>query len=106
MGYDTLKKIYYADRNGYETEYLSRFNSKAAVHIDFNIKGNPAFFLPTEELLALDYSISRLDRAVSRIKASLPSAAASQYYLKSLIDEVHLTLDIERVASTRNSASS
>lgn len=101
MGYDTLRKIYYADRSGYEAEYLSRFNSKAAVHIDFDIKGNPAFFLPTEELLALDYSISRLDRAVSRIKASLPSAAASQYYLKSLIDEVHLTLDIERVASTR-----
>lgn len=101
MGYDTLKKVYYADRSGYEAEYLSRFNSKAAVHIDFDIKGNPAFFLPTEELLRLDHSIIRLDRAVSRIKAGLPSAAAGQYYAKSLIDEVHLTLDIEHVASTR-----
>ncbi len=101
MDYTTLKRVYYANRDQYESEYNARYNNIAAVHIDFDIKGYPAFFLPTPEIMAYDYSIGRMDRTVTRIRAGLPSAAASQYYVKSLIDEVHLTLDIEQVLSTR-----
>lgn len=101
MAYSTLKKVYFADRSHYEEEYLNRFNNLSAVHVDFEIGKNPAFFLPIEEMLSLDYSIQTNDRAVRRIRAKLPSAAADQYFIKSLIDEVYLTLDIEQVVSTR-----
>jgi Fic family protein len=101
MEYATLKRVYYANRDQYESEYSARYNSITAVHIDFDMKGYPAFFLPTPEIMKYDYNIGRMDRTVSRIRAELPSAAARQYYVKSLIDEVHLTLDIEQVVSTR-----
>jgi len=101
MSYESLRKLYYSDKAGYEQEYQSRLHGVSSTIIDFTIGGFPAFFVSTEDISRLIYQIMALDKKVSHTKNLLPSAAVRQYYVKSLIEEVHQTLDIEKVYSTR-----
>jgi Fic family protein len=105
MAYETLSKVYYKNRASYEQEYQARFHSVSATVIDFSIGANPAFFMQTEELSAMLYQILILDKQVAKIKLMLPRAAIKQYYVKSLIEEVHQSLNIEQINSTRKEIS-
>ena len=66
MSYDELKKIYYKNQSQWENEYRNRFESKAAIHIDFKIGDDPAFFVETNEVLHLLLDIERKDKQVIR----------------------------------------
>ena len=101
MPYETLRKIYYQNRSDYEQEYQRRFSSISATVLDISIEGNPAFFMQTQELSSLLYQIMVMDKRVSTARYALPRAAIKQYYVKSLVEEVHQSLNIEQINSTR-----
>ena len=101
MKYDTLRKLYYKDRVGFEEEYLKRFNSDQSIHLDFMVGENPAFFLPTTEIIFMLTDILRIDKRVSKISGTLPQEALEQYSRKCLINEIVITNKIEGVRSTR-----
>jgi len=101
MPYETLRKIYYQNRSDYEQEYQRRFSSISATVLDISIEGNPGFFMQTQELSSLLYQIMVMDKRVSTARYALPRAAIKQYYVKSLVEEVHQSLNIEQINSTR-----
>lgn len=105
MAYELLRKIYYKNRIGYEQEYIHRFQSVSATRLEFSIHDNPAFFVQTEEMATLLYQILLTDKQVAQIKNQLPGKAIKQYYVKSLIEEVHQSLKIEQINSTRKEIS-
>ena len=39
MKYESLRKLYYKDPKLYQQEYDSRWNGRAAIHIDFDVSG-------------------------------------------------------------------
>ena len=79
MSYDELKKIYYKNQSQWENEYRNRFESKSAIHIDFKIGDDPAFFVETNEVLHLLLDIERKDKQVIKLSDSLPGIALNQY---------------------------
>lgn len=103
MKYQLLSSIYYQDstRQLHKQEYSSRYNSPAAVHIDFNIHDNPAFYLNTTEITNLVSRIFTNLRSMENKLADLPGAARSFYSQTCLIDEIILSNDIEHVYSSR-----
>lgn len=101
MKYKTLTKEYYKGAEAYNHLYQTRINSDECVHLDFNIHGNPAFFMETPELLKKIIRIERRKYEVAVMKNKLPEAALKQFARKTLIDEIVITNDIEGVNSTR-----
>ena len=99
--YQTLRKLYYGDAEVYQQTYAERFRSPATVHLDFDIAGNPAFFVQTNEAVCLLQKILQKDKEVYRLRRALPGEAVQQYTLKCLIDEIVLTNKIEGVNSSR-----
>ena len=99
--YQTLRKLYYGDPEVYQQTYAERFRSPATVHLDFDIAGNPAFFVQTNEAVCLLQKILQKDKEVYRLRRALPGEAVQQYTLKCLIDEIVLTNKIEGVNSSR-----
>ena len=105
MEYTLLSTLYYQDRERYETVYQKRFHSDYAVHLDFEVNGNPAFFLQTPELYAMLTDILRMNQEVSKLVSILPAKAIFQFTRRCLIDEIVLTNSIEGVRSTRKEIS-
>lgn len=105
MGYIDLGKLYYTDKDKYRTEYSSRFSSPDAIHLNFKIKKNPAFFVQTSEVSNLAIQILKTDKKISKINGQLPRVAITQFTRRCLIDEIILTNKIEGVYSTRREIS-
>lgn len=105
MEYQTLSELYYKDRSEYEALYAKRFHSEYAVHIDFEIHGNSAFFIQTPEVNRMLTDILRMNTAISNLCSVLPGAAIGQFSRRCLIDEIVLTNSIEGVRSTRKEIS-
>lgn len=104
--YTELEKIYYRDgQDIYETEYQARFNSPGSIKLQFNIQGNPAFFVHSEEVVKLGMNIHKLDKHVRCLSSLMPPIAIEQFYKKCLMDEVILTNQIEGVHTTRREIS-
>ena len=101
MGYDTLEKIKYSDRDNYEKIYQERYNSSSTYKYSFEVKGFKAFVVITQEVLALISDVLRLDKKLNKIQQDLPNVAKYQFTQKCLIDEIHQSNDLEGVASTR-----
>lgn len=101
MAYIELRKLYYGDKSEYAQAYLTRFNSKDAIKINFNIADKQAFFLQCSEVMQLAYKIAKLDKEVLMLSQELPGVAHTQYYKKCIIDEIVLTNKIEGVHSSR-----
>ncbi len=101
MGYISLSKLFYQDQTVYLETYQRRYNSEYTVKLDFDIKGNNAFFVQTPEIYGLLTDILRANKSVCRLCMVLPKAAISQFSRKCLIDEIVLTNSIEGVRSTR-----
>ncbi len=99
--YETLRKIYYQSNTQYEHTYQARISSEAAVRIDFQIGGYPAFYLTTKEITFKLAEILSIDKTIMRLCKELPGAALLQYQKKCMIDEIVLTNEIEGVHSTR-----
>ena len=101
MAYKELRKLYYGDTAAYKKEYMSRFQSEDAIHLDFYISENQAFFLEDASVLRLAYDIERINRDIDGLSRQLPGVAKGQYSQKCLIDEIVLTNKIEGVHSSR-----
>ena len=105
MGYTTLSDLYYKDTAAYEEQYQARYNSEYTVHLDFDVAGHQAFFVPTPEVYSILTDILRMNKAVSNLCTALPGAAIKQFSRRCLIDEIVLTNSIEGVRSTRKEIS-
>ena len=105
MEYTVLSKLFYQNKNDYEQMYQQRFHSEYTVHLDFEVSGNPAFFVQTPETYQMLINILRMNTAVSNLCQALPGAAIHQFSRRCLIDEIVLTNSIEGVRSTRKEIS-
>ncbi|MBQ0015256.1 MAG: Fic family protein [Oscillospiraceae bacterium] len=101
MEYKDLVTLFHMDKDLYALEYKNRFNSDNSVKLNYDVKGNQAFFVVNNEVSALILSILRLDKQVLAYSADVPGVALKQYSNKSLIDEIVITNNIEGVHSTR-----
>lgn len=101
MEYILLEKLYYKDKQKYENEYLSRFNSISAVKLNIEINKNQAFFIMTPEIINQIIKINEVNNELNDMTKILPGIALNQYIKKCLIDEIVLTNEIEGVISTR-----
>lgn len=103
MKYTLLSTIYYQDKKheAYRIEYANRYNSPAAVHINFRIHNNQAFYLNTADITNLISEIYSNLRTMEKALSQLPRAAQSFYSQTCLIDEIILSNDIEHVYSSR-----
>lgn len=102
MAYTPLDKVYYqniTNREAYEEEYRRRLGSPSTLVLDFSVHGDPAFVMMTPQIVELVAAIMEASGAVMRIE--LPGIAIAQFSKKSVIDEIHQTLEIEHVHSTR-----
>lgn len=100
-GYEDLRKIYHQSEHDAKAVYEQRFNSKDAVHVPFSIKGKPAFYIMDSELYKLILEAERLDKSINALQIALPDIAIKQYLMRSLINEIVLTNEIEGVHSSR-----
>lgn len=101
MKYILLAKQFYKNKTVYEELYRQRFSHETTVHMPILINGNEAFFTYSEEVVKLMVDIYKMDKQLSLIVRKLPGIAREQFILKSLIDEIKSTNDIEGVYSTR-----
>lgn len=101
MNYIPLSKIRYSDPKNYEKIYKERFTSPSSEHFNFSISGNEAFFIVNNELLSQITELYEMNAKLDSITKQLPNIALNQFTKKCLIDEIHLTNDIEGVYSTR-----
>lgn len=101
MNYIPLSKIRYSDPKNYEKIYKERFTSPSSEHFSFSISGNEAFFIVNNELLSQITELYEMNTKLDSITKQLPNIALNQFTKKCLIDEIHLTNDIEGVYSTR-----
>lgn len=103
MAYRELKKICFdrKTKDQCEAVYRRRFESESTIVFDFLIKENPAFLVMNSEVVNLIWNISRLDMLVGGLQKELPHIALSQFTMRTMVDEIKLTNDIEGVNSTR-----
>lgn len=101
MEYIQLAKQFYKDKSEYDSLYQRRFQCESTVHIPVLIHGNEAFFTYSEEVIKRMIDIYKEDKRLNTILGQLPEIARSQFILKSLIDEIKASNDIEGVYSTR-----
>lgn len=101
MKYIQLAKQFYKDKSEYDSLYQRRIQCESTVHIPVLIQGNEAFFTYSEEVIKLMVDIYKADKHLNKILMRLPEIARNQFILKSLIDEIKASNDIEGVHSTR-----
>lgn len=101
MNYKKLLTLSYTDEKEYQDVYKSRINSESTTLLDFEISGNQAFYVITQEILMLVTKIASVDKDLGRKMTLLPNIAIQQYTRQILIDEIKQTNDIENVFSTK-----
>lgn len=101
MGYQSLYKLFYIDKDKHKSEYEKRFNDPETIHLDMKIGNHTAFIYPTPDIYKKVVSIERTDKEVHKLCSVLPGVAIKQFKNKCLIDEIVLTNNIEGVNSTR-----
>ena len=106
MSYQSLAKLFYSDKDHYEDIYQERFDSKYATKINFEINGSQAFFVLEPSLHHKIISIYKADKRIKKLRDKLPGVAISHFTIRSLIDEIVLTNDIEGVYSSRREINS
>lgn len=106
MSYQPLSKLFYSDKENYDTIYQNRFNSEYTTHIDFEINGYPAFFVFQPAWYQKTIEIYKIDKRIKELRDRLPLQAINQFTLRCLVDEIVLTNDIEGVYSSRREINS
>ncbi len=99
--YTDLKKLFYSDPDNYQKIYNDRYNSDNAKRVDFIMNNSISFFVQTNDVIDLVYSILRENHNISILCAKLPPLALQQYSRRCLIDEIVLSNNIEGVHSSR-----
>ena len=106
LEYKSLSKLFYSDKESYEKIYQSRFNNEQTVHLNFEVSGFPAFFVPDSSFFQIFTDIYKTDKSIKALREKLPEKAIDQFALRCLIDEIILTNDIEGVFSSRREINS
>ena len=106
MGYKSLDKLFYSDKENYEKIYNERYKSEYAVHLDFLIHDNPAFFVMIPEFITKIRDIYKTDKQIKDLRDSLPEKAIDHFAIRCLVDEIVKTNDIEGVYSSRREINS
>ncbi len=106
LEYNSLSKLFYSDKESYEKFYQSRFNNEQTVHLNFEVSGFPAFFVPDSSFFQIFTDIYKTDKSIKALREKLPEKAIDQFALRCLIDEIILTNDIEGVFSSRREINS
>ena len=106
LEYKSLSKLFYSDKESYEKIYQSRFNNEQTVHLNFEVSGFPAFFVPDSSFFQIFTDIYKKDKSIKALREKLPEKAIDQFALRCLIDEIILTNDIEGVFSSRREINS
>lgn len=106
MEYKSLGKLFYSDKENYEKIYNERYKSEHAVHLDFLIHDNPAFFVITPEFLQKTIDIYKTDKRIKILRDRLPEKAIDHFAIRCLVDEIVITNDIEGVFSSRREINS
>lgn len=96
-----MLKLFYSDNENYERIYKEKYNSSYAVHLDFEINNNPAFFMREPSLSNKLVKIYKLDKRVCILRSELPGKAIEQFAKRCLVDEIVQTNGIEGVYSSR-----
>lgn len=105
MKYNSLKGLYYNDKELWEETYNKRINGENVYK--FNIdEGKEFFVVITPNILDKITLIGKLDKILYKISKLLPKQALDNYTKLCIIDEIKGTNDIEGVASTREEISS
>ena len=99
--YRDLRTLFHISESQAKRVYEDRFNSKDAVHLDFEIGESQAFYVMDSAVYELIIKAMELDRRIEQAVSALPRRAIDQYMDKCLIDEIVLTNGIEGVRSTR-----
>lgn len=99
--YRDLRTLFHVSEQDAQRVFDQRFNSKDAVHLDFRVNGNQAFYVMDSAVYELIIKALELDREIDQAIGVLPNKAVDQYMDKCLIDEIVLTNGIEGVHSTR-----
>ena len=101
MEYELLSKIFYKKPTEYESIYDARFNSEASIKLPIKIHENVGFIFNTNEITKLLVKIYKTINKINLLRTHLPNIAINSYIIKSLKDEIALTIDIDGVRSTR-----
>ena len=107
MKYEPLKKIYYTNENGYESEYSKRYAAPFNQHFDMPIKEYnrkntySAFLIYTQETALLMEQIYKSYETLLYVIHSVPNIVLDQFTLLSVLEEVKSTNEIEGIHSTR-----
>ena len=99
MKYEPLSKLYYKDKNNYETVYKERIASGIKTGIEIN--DYPSFYVQEIEVYKKIVNIQRINDRIMESCKSLPPAALDRYADKCLIEEIVVTNEIEGVHSTK-----
>jgi len=103
--YPLLEKLYYKNKQQYETEYLNRFNSVSSIKFNIDINQYQAFIITTPEIINQIYQINNVNNQINKLINTLPKTALNQYIKKCLVEEIVLTNEIEGVISTKKDVS-
>ena len=88
LGYKSLDKLFYSDKENYEKIYNERYKSEYAVHLDFLIHDNPAFFVMIPEFITKIRDIYKTDKQIKALRDSLPEKAIGHFAIRCLVDEI------------------
>lgn len=101
MSYELLNKLYYKNKDSFESEYLMRKNSLYSTSLNLDIHGHEAFFVNIPEFITITARIYKKFSNLNTLCNKLPKVAYECYERNCLIDEIILTNDIEGIRSTR-----
>ena len=101
MKYELLSKIFYKEPDKYNEIYKNRFDSDSTIHIPLTIHDNPAFIVPTFEMMNLIERIGKRSVYINNLIIKQGEDIASYILWDFVKDDIVISNEIEGVSSTR-----
>lgn len=101
MSYELLNKLYYKDKDLFDSEYSARKSGAYSTSLNLDIHNHEAFFVNIPDFLTTTARIYKKFSDLNSLCKDLPKVAYNCYERNCLIDEIILTNDIEGIRSTR-----
>lgn len=103
MQYISLKRYFHMNERKCNEIYMKRFESESCRRLGIDIHGSECFYIVTEEMVNLMTEIYSMNTWIERKLNSLilPYSAYSYLIMKSLIEEIRSSNQIEGIYSTR-----
>lgn len=99
--YQLLSKLFYSDKDKYNSLYIDRINSESTLKFDIKIAENQTFCVITAEMTRKIDKIYRKIQSINLLLANIPDIACSSYIRNCLKDEIMMTNKIEGINTTR-----